>query len=122
MEAIRKKSWSPLDLFGAATNQIPGGEVGIIYVCYQEGAREWLADRRTESFLRGISDWAHSGGIRLPVSFLIRIYPRVLGHGAPDLIENGVRFMSELYGDRVYFSHFPTNVFTLLGKPNERKV
>lgn len=115
-EAIRKKSWSPVDLFGDATNQISAGEVGLIYVCYQEGAREWIADHRTQSYITRMSKWHHSGGIRLPVNFLIRIYPRILGHGAPDLIENGVRFMSELYGDRVYFADFPTTVFTLLGE------
>lgn len=115
-EAVRKRSWSPINLFGDATNQVPGGEVGIIYVCYQEGARESFADRRTHGYITGISQWVHSAAIRLPVSFLIRIYPRVLSHGAPDLIENGVSFMSDLYGSRVYLSKFPATVFTLLNK------
>lgn len=81
-------------------------------VCYQEGAREVISDLRTESFISRISDWAHSGSIRIPVSFLIRIYPRALNHGSPDLIENGVRLLSELYGAREYFLDFPTTVFT----------
>jgi hypothetical protein len=112
-EAIKKKSWSPLDLFGKATNQIPAGEVGVIYVCYQERSRDCLADSRTESYISRMSEWLHSGAIRLPVTFLIRTYPRPLEHGTPDLIENGIQFMSELYGDQVYFADFPTTVFTL---------
>jgi hypothetical protein len=110
-EAIKNRSWSPVDLLGNATNQIPLGEVGIIYICYQEGGREWIADHRTNSFISRIKNWAHSGGIRVPLSILTRIYPRLLGHGAPDLIENALPFISDLYGDRAYLADFPSVVF-----------
>jgi hypothetical protein len=109
--AIRNRSWSPIDLLGNATHQIPLGEVGIIYICYQEGCRELIADRRTNGFISRTYEWEHSGGIRVPLLTLIRIYPRILGHGAPDLIENAVSFTSNRYGGRRYLADFPSGVF-----------
>ena len=32
--AVKKRAWSPLDLFGDAMGQIPPGEFGIIYLAY----------------------------------------------------------------------------------------
>ena len=111
-QAIKKRSWSPLDLFGDAFSQIPPGEVGIVYTCHQEGTREFIADRRTRNFMNRVKEWTHSMAIRVPAAFLIRLYPRVLNHGNPDLIENGIRLMSGSYGDELFFRDFPTVVFT----------
>lgn len=110
-QAIKKRSWTAISLLGSATQQVPMGEVGIIYICQQEGTRENIADIRTNQFIEQIKGWHHSGGIRIPVFFLIRLYPRILGDGKPDLIENGMRLMSELYGDPCFFEDFPTTVF-----------
>lgn len=111
-EAIRKRARTAISLFADATRQIPSGEVGIIYLCYQEGARESIADDRTKYFIEEISKWAHKANIRIPAFFLTRLVPRPLRDGVPDLIETGVRFLSDLYGDPSLFINFPTAVFT----------
>jgi hypothetical protein len=108
--ATKKRSWSPVDAFGAAASQIPPGEDGIIYVAYQEGTRAQIADLRTENFFDRIREWSHPASIRIPIAFLTRLYPRTLNHGNPDLIENGVRLGSE-YGAPSLFKDFPTRVF-----------
>jgi len=113
-KAVTKRSRDPISAFAEATSQIPSGEVGVLYVCYQEGDRGEIADARTQSYLNRIRLWNHDAGVRIPVSVLTRLYPRALGHGAPDLIENAIPMVSELYGDKQYFKDFPTNVFTRL--------
>jgi hypothetical protein len=59
-----------------------------------------------------MNDWEHAGSIGIPISFLVRIFPRPLEHGAPDLIESTVRLCSALYGDPRLFEDFPNSVFT----------
>jgi len=114
-EAIKKKSWSPMDLFNEAIQQIPLGQLGVIYVCYQEGGREEIADLRTDSLQTRIAEVTHSAGIRVPISFLDRLYPRPLADGKPDLIESSLRLLNGLYGDPTFFADFPATVFTRLG-------
>lgn len=110
--AINRRAWSPLDLFGDATNQIPGGEFGIVYLAYHEGARAEIADQRTQRFFHRVKEWEHAGSIRIPISFLIRLYPRPLDHGNPDLIESVARLYSGTYGDPRLFEDFPGSIFT----------
>jgi hypothetical protein len=111
-KAIQRRAWSPLDLFGDATNQIPAGEFGIIYLAYHEGARAEIADRRVERFLERMHTWDHAASIRIPISFLMRLYPRPLRDGQPDLIESTVRLCSSDYGEPRLFEDFPNSVFT----------
>ena len=68
--AVRRRAWSPLDLFFDAMNQIPPGEFAVVYVAYQEGARAEIADRRVETFTNKMKEWEHSANIRVPVAFL----------------------------------------------------
>jgi len=46
----------------------------IVYVAYAEGAREEIADHRLKAFEERIESWGHSGDIRIPISFLNRLY------------------------------------------------
>jgi len=118
--AVRKRAWSPLDLFGDAMNQITPGEFGLIYLCYTEGAREAIADKRVSNFLSRMSGWEHSAAIRVPISFLVRLYPRPLDHGNPDLIESTVRLVSGEYGDPSLLEEFPTSIFVRApGRPGK---
>jgi len=98
--ALRKRTWAPTNLFGQATGQIPSGEFGIIYVAYTEGGRAEVADLRLSAFAQRLHDWERSAKIRIPISFLCRLYPRALGEGRPDLIESGVRYCSAVDGER----------------------
>lgn len=110
--AVAKRAWGPLDVFGEATNQITPGEFGIIYVAYQEGTREEIADQRTEHLLERLKEWTHPGSIRLPISFFVRLFPRVLEHGAADLIESTVQVISGVYGTPELFEDFPSAIFS----------
>ena len=113
-QAVKKRSWTPVSLFGVAAQQVPGGEVGLIYVCYQEGTREEIADRRTQHIISQMNAWWHEPSIRLPIAFLDRLYPRPLLEGRPDLIESCLRLKSRVYGSTAYFADFPGAVFTNL--------
>jgi hypothetical protein len=110
--AVQKRAWSPVKLFGNATNQITPGEFAVIYLAYHEGARAEIADERLERFFQKMSEWEHPASIRIPISFLVRLYPRPLDHGVPDLIESTVRLCSGLYGDPRLFEDFPSSIFT----------
>ncbi|MER8524553.1 MULTISPECIES: hypothetical protein [unclassified Mesorhizobium] len=111
-KAIVKRAWSPVDLFGDAMGQIPSGEFGIVYLAYHEGAREEIADRRSRNLMDRLKAWEHAASIRVPISVLVRLYPRALGVGKPDLIESNVRLASGEYGEPALFSKFPTTIFT----------
>jgi hypothetical protein len=112
-KAVQRRAWSPIDLFGDATNQITPGEFGIIYLAYNEGTRAAVADERLERFFNKITEWEHPGSIRLPISLLVRLYPRPLDHGVPDLIESTIRLCSGMYGDPHLFEDFPQSIFTM---------
>lgn len=112
-KAIQRRAWSPLDLFGDATKQIPPGEFGIIYLAYHEGARAEIADRRVQQFFSRMTEWEHAASIRIPISFLVRLYPRPLEDGRPDLIESTLRLYSGAYGEPRLFEDFPSSIFTI---------
>jgi hypothetical protein len=111
--AIRRRAWSPLDLFGDAMRQITPGEFGLVYLAYHEGARAEIADRRVTNFLSVLKErWHHAASIRIPISFLVRLYPRAIKDGQPDLIESSVPLCADGYGDHRLVEDFPANVFT----------
>jgi hypothetical protein len=111
--AIVKRTRTPVSLFSTAFGQIPGGEIGLIYVAYNEGAREEVADMRVTNYSQLLNNWEGKGLTWVPASFLLRLYPRALGDGAPDLIESTVRYLTESETDnRWIFEHFPSTVFS----------
>lgn len=114
-EALKKRTWAPSNLFGAASFQVPAGEFGIVYVNYVEGARAEIADMRVKAFSDRLHEFKHSAKVRIPIAVLSRLYPRPLNEGQPDLIESSVRYVSGLYGEAVLFESFPTTLFTLEG-------
>ncbi len=109
--AKHRRMWSPINLFGSAVDQIPPGSFGAIYIAYVEGTRAEIADQRVHRYAERIKDWEHSGRIRVPISFLDRLYPRALGEGIPDLIDSGLRFCSS-FCDPSLLDDFPAAVFT----------
>ena len=110
--ALRKRTWAPVNLFGKASLQVPPGEFGVVYVCYSEGGRAEVANMRVEAFTNRIQEFEHSARIRLPIAILSRLYSRPLAEGQPDLIESGLRYLSDSYGDPSLFEVFPTRIFT----------
>lgn len=111
-DAVKKRSKAPLNLFGKASLQIPPGEFGIIYTNYTEGARVKVANMRQDAFAEKIQAFEHSAKVRIPISLLVRLYPRPLNDGQPDLIESSVRYLSAEYGDAELFDQFPEMIFT----------
>lgn len=112
-QAVKKRAWSPTNLLGSAMRQIAPGEFGMVYLAHVEGARGDVADLRFHETVERIADWEHSSNIRVPLGLLTQLHPRPLGHGAPDMIERGLRFVSQTYGIPELFRKFPTRIFTL---------
>jgi len=96
-------------LYGAAVQQIPPGEMGIIYIAYPEFARADVADARTQHIID--ADWFHSIFVRAPLVLVNRLYPRPLGDGEPDLVENVLGQLAD-YADISLSSTYPGLVFT----------
>ncbi|MGO7018402.1 hypothetical protein [Rhizobium leguminosarum] len=118
-KALKKRSWAPINLFSKASLQIPAGEFGIVYVNYIEGARAEVANMRLDAYAGRLQEFEHSDKIRIPISLLVRLYPRSLGHGQPDLIESSVQYLSGLYGDKELFDFFPSRIFTDVSEPED---
>jgi hypothetical protein len=110
--ALRKRTWAPLNLFGAALDQITPGDIGVVYITLREGARADVADLRLAALQARLTKWAHIAEIRVPVTFVSRLHARPLSQGAPDLIENTVNFVSDLYGTPELVDEFPSLIFT----------
>ncbi|MDR4468334.1 MAG: hypothetical protein MRJ68_08550 [Nitrospira sp.] len=109
--ALSKKQRAIGALFGDAIGQIPDGELGIIYLCYQEGSTADIANQRTQRIQQEFSRWGHRGAVSIPGVFVNRLYARVLGEGNPDLIEN-VILMKPSDCHPSIFELFPAEVFT----------
>ena len=97
-------------LLKSACDQVPLGEMGVVYLCYQEGGRPEIANERTEAVIEQIRRWWHRAGIVIAVIFLQRLYPRALSNGSPDLIENCVHLVSD-HADPDIVSELPSLVF-----------
>ena len=78
-----------------------GGYLGNVgYVAYQEGTLEQIANLRTQNFIERIRKWRCPAPIRIPLSVFVRLYPRPLNEGQPNMIENTMYLVSEKYGGR----------------------
>ena len=110
-DAQRKKQRAISALLSDAVAQVPAGEIGIIYICYQEGASEDIADGKSERLQTEVRDWYHRGGISIPAFFVNRLYARPLGNGVPDLIENVVQMKDRGVHPSI-FDLFPSCIFT----------
>jgi len=110
--AFRRRARTVSELLGKAMRQIPPGEVGVIYICYQEGDRQSVADDRTRYMTEQLREWTHDWKVRIPISLITRLVPRPLNHGGPDLVESGICCVSEVYGNSGWFRDFPSVVFT----------
>lgn len=115
--AIAKRSRAPISLFRMAVTQIPPGEFGIVYVAYPEGAREIVADNRSDAFLQRVRNWEHDAAVRVPAIFLARQYPLPTGDGNPSMIESTVKLLNSYEGDRYdwILSEYPSAIFTTRG-------
>jgi hypothetical protein len=111
VKALTKKQRALGSMLGDAMDQIPVGELGIIYLSYQEGSSEEIADERSRRIQAEFSNWSHQRGIWIPAIFVNRLYARVLGEGNPDLIENVIQMKPQSDHPHI-FELFPAQVFT----------
>lgn len=111
VKALKKKQRALGAMLGDAMDQIPVGELGIIYLCYQEGSSGEIADERSRRIQDEFSRWDHQRGIWIPAIFVNRLYARVLGEGNPDLIENAIQMKPQSEHPRI-FELFPAQIFT----------
>lgn len=109
--AIWKKARLMGDLLKSATEQIPLGELGFVYLCYREGGRPEVADDRTRAVFEQMKDWRFDSAAVIPAIFLQRLYPRALGEGQPDLIENSVWWIAS-FADPEVADDLPRAIFT----------
>jgi hypothetical protein len=108
--ALTKKSRGIASLWANALKQIPAGEIGFIYIAYPEGSRSAIADARTRHILKTMEESWHSWYVRVPVTVISRLYPRALGHGLPDLIENALPGVAK--GQEHWITRVPWMIFT----------
>jgi hypothetical protein len=98
-------------LLGQAVQQIPHGEAGILYIGFLDSLRPSIADRRTEGIIEALPEFGHTKrGILAPMVEINRLYPHVLGHGLPDLIESAIPATQD--EERSLHRYFPTLIFT----------
>lgn len=107
--ATTKKCRGVTSLWAAAAEQVPAGEMGLIYIAYPEGARPYLADARTRHIGETAEKWYHRWSIILPQVVINRLYARPVGHGEPDFIENSLGLVGFGADDTAH--QFPWGVF-----------
>lgn len=109
--ARRNKSRTATTLVKEAIDQIPPGEMGLVYVAIWEGSREEIADVRLHITSDEIEALTHRRGISLPLVLVNRLLPRALKGGQPDMIENVVQYLAA-YSDQWFMDEFPSLVYT----------
>ncbi len=110
-----KKARGVASVLGKAFSQVPDGEMGIVYVCYEELGCDRVADRRTQRVIKEVEGWKNRATVNVPLIILNRLYPRPVGVGTPDLVESSARLeVPDL--SRATFSGFSASVFVPGGK------
>lgn len=80
--SLARRARAPVALLGDAMRQIPVGEAGVIYLCYQEADRASVADERTRLLQHYLHEWSNEYHIHTPIVIVTRLVPRALGHGS----------------------------------------
>jgi hypothetical protein len=111
-----KKSRGVTSLWGKATQQIPAGNLGFIYICYPEINRSELADARTRAILDACQRWTSRWTVQIGATTINRLYPRASRMGMPDLIESAIPLVQR--GSEHLLGRLPLCVFV---PPPERR-
>jgi hypothetical protein len=108
--AMLKKARGITSLWADAMKQIPGGDMGFIYIAYPEVRRREIADARTREIIDACSRWEERWSISMGETVVNRLYPRCIGVGVPDFIESALPIVSA--GEDYLTSLMPSCVFT----------
>ena len=113
--ALERKLQSIKNLWVEAADQIPTGEMGLIYLAYEEGHRPSLADARTDA-IRELANtiYFNRRAIAVPMTVISRLYPNVVHEGRPDFIESTIPMAEAGWDNFVFWTQeMPTSVFSL---------
>ncbi|HZN67728.1 MAG TPA: hypothetical protein VFB66_20735, partial [Tepidisphaeraceae bacterium] len=94
-----------------AVKQIPAGEMGGVYIAYEESMRAELADSRTENLRQTVRDRElyHRDTVQIPWTLVSRLFPQATRNGAPELIESAIPLVA--VGFEHLLGDLPTQVF-----------
>ena len=111
--AKQRKMRTVKSLWIQAVNQIPTGEMGLIYLAYEEGHRPSLADARTDAIRQLASTiYFKRRAIAIPMTVISRLYPNVVREGRPDFIESAIPCVEgEWDSFNFWLQEMPTRVF-----------
>ena len=101
------------NLWIEAVDQIPTGEVGLIYLAYEEGHRSTLADERMDA-IRNLARTIYfkPRAIVIPMTVISRLLPNFVSEGRPDLIENAIHMVDGDDDDVAFWTReMPTRIF-----------
>ena len=113
--ALRRKLQTVKSLWIQAVDQVPTGEMGLIYLAYEEGHRPSLADARTDA-IRELASMIYFKRrlIAVPMTVISRLIPNVVLEGRPDFIENTIPLAEGGWDDfNFWIREMPTSVFAL---------
>jgi hypothetical protein len=110
--ALDRKARCVTTLLAEAIAQIPAGEGGFVYICYDDSHRAAIADRRTERIFELARTFqVRRRGIRPPLLIVVgRLFPQPLGDGRADLIESSIPMTTD--EENVWDGLMPSRVFT----------
>lgn len=105
-------------LYGQAAKQIPPGEIGLIYIAYEDNARSELSDQRTENIIQASRnrEYHHKALVAVRLVVVNRLFADPLPQGQPNLVENAV-ILVEADKDEI-LDFVPTLVFTGSTEPD----
>ncbi len=111
--AKQRKLQTVKSLWIQAVEQIPTGEMGLIYLAYEEGHRPSLADARTNAIRELASTiYFKRRSIVVPMTVISRLYPNVVLEGRPDFIESTIPLPDGEWDDfSFWIQELPTRVF-----------
>ena len=112
--ALARKLQTIRNLWVEAVDQIPTGEMGLIYLAYEEGHRPSLADARTDA-VRELATTVYFKGRPIVVAMTVisRLFPNVTHEGRPDFIESTIPLAGGGWDNYNYWTQeMPTRVFT----------
>ena len=113
--AVQRKLQTVKSLWIQAVEQIPTGEMGLIYLAYEEGHRPSLADARTDAIRELASTiYFKRRSIVVPMTVISRLYPNVVLEGRPDFIESTIPLAEGGWDDfNFWIREMPTSIFAL---------
>ena len=110
--ALDRKARCVTTLLAEAIAQIPTGEGGFVYICYDDSHRAAVADRRTKRIFELARTFqVRKRGIRPPLLIVVgRLFPQPLGDGRADLIESNIPITTD--EENVWDGFMPGRIFT----------